>query len=127
MDNNPATGNHNGSARPMALFATPSQRRADLRTVRRAVLNRWPVEDDVRRVAVDVAKEFLTSPDPRDRKIGLQTLVDMVGQNINIDIAEDRAESPETQEGKTVIVIQPPPSPRGNLPPAPEDSTGGGA
>jgi len=89
--------------------------RAELRLIRRAVLNKWPMTPEMRARAVERVGESIDDPDSRVAIRAVEALVAMNAQNVTIDMAEERSdrldagEPTERAESNTRVFIIPPP------------------
>jgi hypothetical protein len=107
MEEQTANGKHGPSLTGKELLALDSGRTANLRLIKRAARWGWPVPKDVQEHAVSIVASKLDSDDERVSIAAAKALVDMVGQNIKIDMAEDAQDEPK-QSGVQVVIIQPP-------------------
>lgn len=73
-----------------SLAVNPRLGASELRLIRRAILNRWPVAAHLRAEVIRVCEDLLRSDDERVRAAAMKTVVEANRQNINIDIEEDR-------------------------------------
>lgn len=110
-------------------FSDPGHSREDLRLIRRAARNRWPVSPEMQARVVEKCSESLDAEDPRLTMRAIEALTEMVNTNARIDMADDAADVDVTRPKNqtTVLIIQPPTRPRDDvkLPLTPGESSGG--
>ena len=74
------------------------QNRLDARMERRAARNRWPMPPGALAKVANRAVQMVDSVDPKDVRIGMQTITEINKQNLTIDLEDDKAD--RLDEGK---------------------------
>ena len=86
-----------GSGGPLSTQEA-KQNRLDARMERRAARNRWPMPPGALAKVANRAVQMVDSVDPKDVRIGMQTITEINKQNLTIDLEDDKAD--RLDEGK---------------------------